>query len=78
MTATIDNASGMSEVVVAEESPDIHIENGTIKLDGAAHVAVYKDNGMMVFSGKTNSVDNLPKGLYIVRIGTQSKKILIK
>ena len=78
MTATIDNASGMSYVVVAEELPNIHVENGTIKLDEVAHVAVYKDNGMMVFSGKTNSVDNLPKGLYIVRIGTQSKKILIK
>lgn len=78
MTATIDNASGISDEVVAGESFNIRVENGTIKLDEAAHVAVYKDNGMMVFSGKTNSVENLPKGLYIVRIGTQSKKILIK
>ena len=58
--------------------PNVHIANGTITLDDIVDITVYSDNGMIVFSGKTNSVENLAKGLYIVRIGSQSKKILIK
>ena len=76
MTATIENITGISNTIV--ETPDIHIGNGTIMLDGTMDITVYKDNGMVVFSGKTNRVENLSKGMYIVRIGNQGKKILIK
>lgn len=76
MTAKIEDVTGISESV--EESPEIHIENGTVWVDEAAYITVYKDNGVKVYSGKTNRVENLSSGLYIVKIGSQSKKILIK
>lgn len=76
LTATVEDMTGISNTVA--ETPDVHIANGTITLDEIVDITVYRDNGMIVFSGKTNSVENLPKGLYIVRIGSQSKKILIK
>lgn len=76
MTATIENITGISNTIM--ETPDINIGNGTIRLDGTVDITVYKDNGMIVFSGKTNRVENLSKGMYIVRIGNQGKKILIK
>lgn len=76
MTATIEDITGISNPIV--ETPDIHIGNGKIMLDDIMDVTVYRDNGMIVFSGKTNCVENMSKGLYIVRIGSQSKKILIK
>lgn len=76
LTATIEDITSISNTIV--ETPNIHIDNGTITLDDIVDITVYSDNGMIVFSGKTNSVENLAKGLYIVRIGSQSKKILIK
>lgn len=76
LTATVEDITGISNTVV--ETPSVHIANGTITLDDIVDITVYSDNGMIVFSGKTNSVENLSKGLYIVRIGNQSKKILIK
>lgn len=76
LTATVEDITGISNTVVG--MPNVHIANGTITLDDIVDITVYRDNGMIVFSGKTNSVENLAKGLYIVRIGSQSKKILIK
>lgn len=76
MTANKESVSGISDVVM--EMPKIHIGNGAISLDEMENITVYRDNGMMVFSGKTDRVENLSKGLYIVRIGNHSKKILIK
>lgn len=76
LTATVEDITGISNTVVG--MPNAHIANGTITLDDIVDITVYSDNGMIVFSGKTNSVENLSKGLYIVRIGSQSKKILIK
>ena len=76
MTAKIEDVTGISETIA--ESPVIHIEDGTVWLDEASYITVYKDNGTKVYSGKTNRIENLSKGLYIVKIGSQSKKILIK
>lgn len=76
LTATIEDITSISNTIV--ETPNIHIGNGTIMLDDIMDVTVYRDNGMIVYSGKTNCVENLSKGLYIVRMGSQSKKILIK
>lgn len=76
MTANKEDVSGISDAVM--EMPKIHIGNGSISLDEMKNITVYRDNGMIVFSGKTDRVENLSRGLYIVRIGNQSKKILIK
>ncbi|MGN1216458.1 MAG: Ig domain-containing protein, partial [Phocaeicola sp.] len=76
MAAKVYDFTGVSETVL--ESPNIHVENGAVWLDEATCVTVYKDNGVKVYSGKTNRVENLSGGFYIVKIGRQSKKILIK
>lgn len=76
MTATKEDVNGIQSTQA--EMPEIHIGHGTIWLDKTENVTVYRDNGMRVFSGRTNCVENLPRGLYIVKIGNQSKKILIK
>ena len=76
LTATVEDITGISNTVVG--MPNVHIANGTITLDDIVDITVYRDNGMIVFSGKTNCVENLSKGLYIIRMGSQSKKILIK
>lgn len=76
MTAKIEDVTGLSETIA--ESPVIHIEDGTVWLDEASYITVYKDNGTKVYSGKTNRIENLSRGLYIIKIGSQSKKILIK
>lgn len=76
MTAVKEGASSIPNTVV--KIPDIHISNGSVKLDETLDITVYRYNGMIVFSGKTDIVENLSKGLYIVKIGNQSKKILIK
>lgn len=76
MTATIDHVSGISNTNV--ESPKICIEHGTIRMNKVEDITVYNEGGLTVFSGKTNIVENLPKGLYIIKLGKQSKKILIK
>ena len=76
MTAKVEDVTGISEA--AEKSPGIHVENGTIWLDEVTNVTVYKDNGIKVYSGKTDRIENLSKGMYIVKTGDQNKKILIK
>lgn len=76
IAATADDITGIPSTIV--EMPDIHIGNGKIWIDEMINIAVYRANGMPVFSGKTNCIENLPHGLYIVKIGNQSKKILIK
>lgn len=76
MTAKVEDVTGISEA--AEKSPCIHVENGTIWLDEVTNVTVYKDNGIKVYSGKTDRIENLYKGMYIVKTGDQNKKILIK
>lgn len=76
ISAIADDITGIPSTIV--EMPNIHIGNGTICIDEMVNIAVYRANGMPVFSGKTNCIENLPRGLYIIKIGNQSKKILIK
>ncbi len=76
MIASTDTANGISNTDVL--MPKIHIEHGTIWTDKVENIMVFKDNGMVVFSGNTNRIENLPKGLYFVRIGNRIEKILIK
>lgn len=75
MTATKEDVNGIQNTKA--EMPEIHIGAGAIWTDKTVNITVYRDNGMLVFSGKTDRVENLPNGLYIVKIGNQSKKILI-
>ncbi|MGM9713182.1 MAG: Ig domain-containing protein [Prevotella sp.] len=74
--ATMKDVTGISNAVLSK--PNIHIGFGAIWLDEETYITVYRDNGMKVFSGRTAKLDNLSKGLYVVRIGRESKKVVIK
>lgn len=76
MTARLINTSSLSNVTM--EVPSIMVEDHAIRLDRITTIAVYRADGKMVYSGKTNYVDNLVSGLYVVRIGSNSRKIIIK
>lgn len=76
LTAKKADVSGI--IGTAAETPRIQISNGAIRMDEVTDVTVCRDNGAIVYSGRTNCIENLPRGLYIVRIGTYCKKILMK
>ncbi|WP_455585954.1 Ig-like domain-containing protein [Bacteroides sp.] len=66
---------GVSDVAVDEIS--YRIAEQSIILSEETDVSVYNISGALVFSGKTQQVTNLSQGIYIVKIGVQSKKVLI-
>ena len=76
LLAVKDDGSAVHEI--AQDQPGIHVRNGVIELDEAADVTVYKENGMIVYQGKTDRVDGLAKGMYIVCVGEQRKKVMIR
>lgn len=76
LLAVKDDGSAVHEI--AQDQPGIHVRNGVIELDEAADVTVYKENGMIVYQGRTNRVDGLAKGMYIVCVGEQRKKVMIR
>lgn len=63
---------------VETERPEISVTHGSLRLGKEMNVSVYKDNGVLVYSGKTSVVENLPNGIYIVRIGNYAQKVFVK
>lgn len=63
---------------VETEKPEINVIHGSLRLGKEVNVSVYKDNGALVYSGKTSVVENLPNGVYIVRIGNYAQKVFVK
>lgn len=76
MTARLTDGTSLQNVTV--EKASVHVEGNTIRMGGVVDVKVYQTNGKMVYSGKTDHVDNLASGLYIIRIGNNRKKIIIR
>ncbi len=76
VTAEKKNLTGITGQPV--EMPALYSTPGALILDRISDIAVYRDNGVLVYKGKTNQVNHLSKGLYIVRIGSQSRKVLVK
>ena len=75
VTAEKKNLTGITEPV---EMPALYSTPGALILDRITDIAVYRDNGVLVYKGKTNQVNHLSQGVYIVRIGSQSRKVLVK
>lgn len=71
--------TGIDNVSVDNE-PFITIEDGVIKINkqGSQPVSVYTVDGQCVYTGTDNTISNLAKGLYIIRLGRNVSKILIK
>lgn len=53
------------------------IESGAVVFPEPVKLSLYRLNGIQVYSGTTDKVEGLPAGIYIMKIGQQSRKILI-
>lgn len=53
----------------------VRVDGNVLTVEGASQVAVYSMNGQLV---STASVSRLPKGIYVVRADSRSRKIVIK
>ena len=61
------------------EDVNVSVENGNIVINGAdnAKVDVYSVNGQCVYSGNATNIPVTAKGLYIVKIGNKSFKVIL-
>ncbi|MCD8317904.1 MAG: T9SS type A sorting domain-containing protein, partial [Paraprevotella sp.] len=57
----------------------VRVQDGTIYVNGGAEVplAVYNTAGQEIFHGVASQVSGLSKGLYIVKSGTATVKVLL-
>ncbi len=58
----------------------IFAEDGTITVSGISdhdYIMVYDTQGRIVYSGIEHTITNLPHGIYIVKVGTSTVKVLI-
>ncbi len=60
------------------EKITISTENKSIVLSEMTEVSVYHTNGTLIYSRSTRQIDNLQPGIYIVRFGKQSTKVVIR
>lgn len=70
--------SGVEDV--ASEEAVIHVVDGSIVIDGVADdvpVEVYDMTGKAVYSGAAAEIPAMPRGIYIVRIGSKSVKVAV-
>ena len=77
---TKDLVSDVQEIPTMEEySFDVYADNGTLVVRGAKSlVEVWNLSGVKVAEGNGNFETALPEGIYIVRSGANSVKVLVK
>lgn len=71
---------GIEDVMSNEESTSVIAKDGSIYIlhkDYETIVRVFSLQGTMVAETSDDVINNLPKGLYIVTVGTKSFKILL-
>ncbi len=67
------------ESVVAQDKANVSVVNGNVVVAGAVQqVVVFDAAGCVQFSGVTNCVSGLAKGLHIVKVGNSAVKVNIK
>lgn len=74
-------ADGQGIATVSAASDKIHFDGGQLRLDiGSGEQAViYNMKGQPLFTANTSTeynLNQLPKGIYIVRVGSQTKKVM--
>ena len=67
------------ESTLADSDVNISIENGNIVVNGtdSAKVEVYSTNGQCVYNGTATTIPVSSKGLYIVKVGNKSFKVIL-
>ncbi len=71
--------SGIDDVT-ADGGWSVTVEGGTIYisgLDGITPIEIYSVTGQCAYRGTSTEISNLPKGIYIIRIGSVAKKIAL-
>ena len=73
------DATGISGVTVGG-GHFVTVDGGTIKVDNAdgQTVNVYTVGGQCVYSGTDSTISNLAKGVYVVKLGDNVAKIILK
>ena len=70
--------SGVGEVTDSDEVLVIAEGNSiTVSGENIGSIEVYSVNGQCVYSGKETVIDGLAKGVYIVRVGGKTKKVIL-
>lgn len=78
LAVTRADATGIADVKTAAAAPRISVAGGVIYVTGEpAPVKVYNAAGTLVFSGVTSAVTGLHKGMYIVKAGDASVKVVL-
>ena len=53
------------------------VEDSSIVVDGCTDVEVYSMSGQLMYRGNTSRVENLAPGIYAVRVGGKTVKVLV-
>lgn len=70
--------SGIGDIAADTDAPKVTAANGTITVTGADNVQIFSTDGRMVYNGAADSPIALgAKGIYIVRAGSQSVKVIL-
>ena len=70
--------SGVGEVTDSDEVLVIAEGNSiTVSGENIGSIEVYSVNGQYVYSGKESVIDGLAKGVYIVKVGGKTKKVIL-
>ena len=67
------------EEMMADGGVSVAVRDGKIVVEGAeeALVEVYGLNGCVVYRGTESTVGGLPKGVYVVRVGELTRKVIL-
>lgn len=71
-------ASSIDLPASSDTNVKCHVSGSSIILSEELFVQVYNATGGLVYTGSTSRVDNLSKGLYIVKMGDKTQKVLIR
>ena len=75
----VQERTGVSDVL-SDDDIDISVENGKLYIRGKSDtdvVSVYNLQGQLIISTNDNWIDIGSKGIYIVKVDSISKKVII-
>lgn len=76
-TVTVSETTTAIESIEEDGNSDFRVEGNSVVFGGIQNVQVYGMNGVLEYRGTTQRIDNLPKGIHIIRWGSKTKKVAI-
>ncbi len=72
------SSSGIDGIAADTDAPTVTATNGTVTVTGVDNVQIFSTDGRMVYNGAADSPIALgAKGIYIVRAGSRSVKVIL-